>query len=281
MTGIEAIDRIITVLGQGALATWRRLIPNPPSDAEYARIRPFIVLCAPRTGSTHLLELLRQHPQIEAWFEVFHEDKATRDRIDGRPARDDEDGARHLFRLFGRGRPAAIQAVGFKLMYHHARERSFASAWEFLAQEPRLLVIDLYREDLLATLVSHRMAERSGVWQAPGRRGRQEDGQVYISAHDAAAYFDKTEALRRAALARFATQPIVSISYERLVTEQAECLKQICDALEVPHFEPESVKRKFEYLPMNQRLANYDSLAASFAHTPYEGFFTTEAGDDS
>jgi len=267
MTGIEAIDQFAKRLKEGITALYVRIKGHRATAEEIARIRPFIVLCAPRTGSTHLLEMLRQHPAIEGYFEVFHDDIRTRDRVDGRPAQDHEDGRAFLFRLFGRERDPAIQAVGLKLMYRHGRKGKLATAWDFLLEEPRLVVFDLYRENLLQTLVSHRIAERTKVWQAPGRRGKKAGGQVHLSRHDCAHYFAQVRAERAAALEAFKDHSIVTIRYEDLIAREETELAKVWAALGLAPITPTAIKRKFEFMTMRERVANYDALQAFFAGT--------------
>jgi len=268
MTGIERIDWMVQRLGEHCERALAWLARRKPTPEEAARIRPFIVLCSPRTGSTHLLEMLRQHPAIEAYFEVLHDDTATRDRIDGKPAGDEEPGEELLLRLFGRQRDPAVAAVGFKLMYAHARKGPLAAVWEHLAADPRLLVIDLYRRNFFEILVSHRLAERTNVWQAPGRTGGRAGGQVVLSAHDCANYFETLRQQRSEALERFGQQEILTMAYEDLIARPDQELGRIWNALGLPPFDAVPVKRKFETLTMEQRVANYPALRELFADTP-------------
>jgi LPS sulfotransferase NodH len=230
-------------------------------------IRPFIVLTSPRTGSTHLISMLGQHPRIAVYMEPFNGALRSRSEVRGRTVKDREDGAEFARYLFAH--PDAPAAVGFKLMYQHARRGAIATVWPYLAKEPRLVVIDLVRDNLLEVIVSHRLAEVSGIWQIKAGRDAPERGKIRISARDCIQYFDEYHRDRAWALAHFKAHTIIPVSYEELCSQPQAVLDKIFPALGVEKASATPEQGKIEQLSMQDRIEDYGALRTALSTTPY------------
>jgi len=217
--------------------------------------------------------MLDQHTQIEAHLEVFNDDPRYRNEARGRTLAEGEDGASFVHWLFTRPVKPGCRAVGFKLMYHHAHMEASKTVWTYLASEPRLVVLHLHRANLLEVIVSHRLAERTGVWQAPPIWWPRRAGKVMLSPDDCLRYFDNVLEERKEALERFAAFKPMSISYEDLTTNRQLVLNRITEALGVHPFTPKTEIRKLERLPMRKRVSNYAALREAFSKTEYAHFF--------
>lgn len=236
-------------------------------------IVPFIVLCTGRTGSTLLLESLAQHPRVAAYNEPLNAHYASRDPVYFGRAKDNDDGAGFVRRVFDPAHAGGARAIGFKMMYDHAASGPFATAWTQLVQTKDLVVFDLVRQNLLEVLVSVRIAEYTGAWRSTIRSLRTVPSQIYLSPHDCTAFFELYAKERQMALGRFARQRVVTLTYEQLRDDLSGCLAEVCAVLGVEPFTPKEVMEKQERRSMRERIENYEELKFYFRRTPHERYF--------
>jgi len=235
----------------------------------------FVIVFPGRCGSNMLTRMLRQHPQIDITaYEAFAEEPLARG--DRRPIEDDEDGAEFARRvIYGRKRPG-IEAIGFKLAYHHARRHPHATVWNELRRRP-VRVIHLTRINALDRLISLELASSQGKWVADqGERGIYEARPVTISfeylaenamwlARSAAAVRELVPADRR-----------LEITYEALAAEPDVVLQRTLAFIGVSPLAIAPLTRRQRIFGQRQALANYDELRdAVRLHRPeWEHFFT-------
>lgn len=239
--------------------------------ATLASVVPFIVLCGARTGSNMLVEVLAQHPEIEAYIEPLNV-RVHGDAVRGRRARESDDGAAFVRHIFSPVRPE-VRAAGFKILYAQAQQGALATAWRELESREDLVVIDLVRENLLEMLVSHRLAEFTGRWKASFQGGRPAPERVVLSFHDCHEYFADYAAQRHAAIARFRGRRILPVSYEELCGKTGAVVGRICEALGVAPHQPRAVSEKQERKAMRERLENYAELQRAFAGSAHARYF--------
>lgn len=235
---------------------------------------PFVVLCNQRSGSTHLIDLLGQQPDIWAYNEILHGHRPYRATVRGRRARDTEDGATFLDRLYCPRGVRQRHAIGFKLMYDHALEGPLASAWDYLAADTSITVIEIVRENLLESLVSQRLAERSNRWHLKDPSERKAEPKIVLSPYDCIEYFESFNRTRRAALERLGNRKIVRVTYQELCRDQEATLARICGALNLPPHPAKPLRFKIETLPMEERIQNYQRLRDSLMATAASALFT-------
>lgn len=235
---------------------------------------PFVVLCNQRSGSTHLVDLLGQHPEIWAYNEILHGHRPYRATVRGRRARDTEDGAKFLDRLYCARGVRQRHAIGFKLMYDHALKGPLATAWDYLAADKSITIIEIVRENLLESLVSQRLAERSNRWHLKNPAERRPEPKIVLSPYDCIEYFESFKRTRRAALQRLGDRNIVRVTYQELCRDQEGTLARICGALNLPPHPAKPLRLKMETLPMEERIQNYHRLRDSLMATACSALFT-------
>jgi LPS sulfotransferase NodH len=233
---------------------------------------PFIVLASARSGSTHFAYLLDQHPRIKQYQELFHPNPGSRARVNGRVARDADDGRRFVRWVFEESSDCH-DAIGFKLMYKHAREGSLSTAWSYLAALGELRVLHMVRNNLFEALVSRRLAEMHQAWHRKPRYSGAEYPSVRIAPSDCRDYFDDVLENRVWVLGMLRYSHITTIYYEALRDDQDAAVAVACSALGVSAFQPKAVLAKIECLPMSRRVSNYDELKVNFIGTKYERYF--------
>ena len=220
----------------------------------------FILLTRSRTGSNLLLSFLNAHPEIFAEGEIFA-------RLRGR------DPIARLESAFGR-QPRRIKAKGFKLFYYHPLDVKADQLWSRLAEVNDIRVIHLTRENVLRTLLSRKIAGIQDAWtgtrfDAVGAESKR----VEFTVQELEEGFALTRKWERDAASRFRDHPVLSISYEGIVTRPSEVLSQICAFLEVRPQELRTSLRRQNPESLRELVRNYDELKSAFASTEWESYF--------
>lgn len=239
---------------------------------------PFILLGHQRSGSFLLLYALNQHPRVHGFAEVlFPKERPRREQFkldDGRWLRDGEDGATFLRDALFRPR-GERDVIGFKLFYDHAPAGPAESAWSYLAGLRDLRVIHLYRERLLDSLVSLRVAQITDDWMVgrEERRAPVELAPFDLTPEECRRHFDAILDDRGRALARLAGLPILELEYEALCERFAESTDACFRHLGVAPRPVEKELVKQATRPVREQIKNYPELARAFAGTRYARYF--------
>ncbi len=126
----------------------------------------FVILSAPRSGSTHLVNLLCRHPEVACHGEVFGKKRvlfwgagAERNKplAEELFALRDADAEGFLERIFGLN--MGRTHVGFKIFEEHGRQ-----IIDRLIDDVGIKKIFLYRGNILAAYSSSVVAKATGVW---------------------------------------------------------------------------------------------------------------------
>lgn len=123
---------------------------------------PFVVLGAPRTGSTLLTLSLREHPAALMYQELFNPTHRLERWLLGwkRAGQSNPDFLRK--RLY-RKMPPFVGAAGFKLIYDQPSREEFEPLIQFLSTYPRMKIIHLTR-NYFESAVSAAIALQTGHW---------------------------------------------------------------------------------------------------------------------
>jgi len=252
-----------------------------PRSKEY---RKFIILGKGRTGSNMLATSLRSHTQIVAYGELFN--NADHQRIlwehpnyipyrafDGALKLRERNPRKFLETLVFRQFPVRISAVGFKLFYYHAQEKSWESVWPYLKAMPDLRIIHIKRENILKNVLSLKIAFATREW------GRQTNGGAVVAPPIELEYgecldtFQKTREWEEKYDIYFDNQNKVNVIYEDLVKNYSGEMKRIQDSLGVKHelLHPSTKKQNTQAL--SKAISNYWELKERFEHSPWAEFF--------
>jgi LPS sulfotransferase NodH len=240
---------------------------------------PFVVLGRSRVGSNLLRSLLNAHPHVTAFGEVFRKineldwDHVGYFQSASASALVERDPVRFLdTQLFGRY-PRAIQAVGFKLFYYHAREEAHAGIWPWLRGRRDIKVIHLKRENLLQTHVSRKRAALTGQWVNTSGQPDQ-TVPLRLDYDEVLADFEQTRAWETDCDQAFADHPVLQVRYERLASDyQAEARRLETFLGVVPQVvQPATFQQSTQ--PLSATVENYADVKARFAGTPWSAFFT-------
>ncbi len=245
----------------------------------------FVLLCHARTGSNLVLRSLEQHPEIRMLGEVFHPNEASRREnalqviAKNEYYRTGEDGAAYLEReVFLTDPPPPVRACGFKQFFDYARDDvHMRASWDYLAAHRELRIIRLTRRNLLESLISLHVAEKTDQWVHPGplREWRRKDLDPFVLDSEACRiHFDYRTRKNAWADDVFRDHPTLRLEYESdLEARFPDAMSRIFEFLDVAHRPAKPRLRKQRTKTPAQQLANYEELRRYFRDTPYAAFF--------
>ncbi len=260
-----------------------------------------------------VVQALNSHPAIRCFGEVFNtEVDFVPFSVEGydnfndrdRALRDSDYVAFIRDRIFSPP-PEGVRAVGFKLLY--TQDWKFAWLSDWLVGDHDLRVIHLRRRNLLRTLVSARIARRTGVWvesrdvalsrtltgsnlrralrhparalAALGRRLRLSRAAgapaetVTMSVDDCRTTLNFVRRQEQRYDDYFAEHAKLTLFYEDLVKQPEELFGEIQSFLGVEPRPLEMGLRRQNPQPLRELLGNYDELREALRGTEYEACF--------
>lgn len=238
----------------------------------------FIIMGMPRSGSNFLASSLRSRRNIVAYGELFSEQsRKRRDILWDTPGYEttrkaltlrDKDPIAFLESMVFKRMPAYVEAVGFKLFYHHADE-NWQCVWPYLkAQDVK--VIHLKRRNYLKVFLSMSNAMRTRQFVS---RNREKSSQqpITLDYNKCLDWFEMTRAWET----KFDTyfDDSLEIYYEDLAKDYTQNMRTIQEYLNVRVGETHSPLRQQARLPLNKAITNYAELKSRFASSEWAEFF--------
>lgn len=222
----------------------------------------FIIICRTRVGSTYLSQLLNSHSQVKSlgeqfiggWLEQFPERKT--------------DSVASLNTQVFKQYPENIKAVGFKLIYEHARWHNDV-LWNYLRDMKHLKVIHLVR-NVLDSHVSYKVAANFRSF-APSFC-KVVVNKIVVSRKELLEDFEDTENKVKQNDQFFSDTNVLKISYEKLMSSD-KILIDLQDYLGLYHEKLTSRTVKIVDKPLSEVISNYAELKESFVGTQYEKVF--------
>jgi LPS sulfotransferase NodH len=124
----------------------------------------------------------------------------------------------------------------------------------------------LYRSALAEQFLSRQAAKVTDQWVLLDGQERKE-ARIHIDAGNLRAYCaDIRQAYREILDHAWLSERGVLLSYEQLAADPVHCMSEwVCPLLDVPASQPETMLRKQNVLPLEQRVANYREVSALLA----------------
>lgn len=265
----------------------------------------FVIIGQARSGTTYLQTSLDSHPRIVSRGEVFNlpskSKHALHELVSDPVAYIDK----RIFRPF----PDRVGAVGFKMVYDQIGEDNL-SAQKFeagdrsehikikldalyrylqenydveevkqrlagflihLKNDPTIRIIHAKRRNKLETLVSEKLARRTGVWNST--QGAYGSGLIRIDREECMAFFQTVDALERHYAALFRHHPMVEVYYETAIADPESTLGTIQDFLGVERQTLTTPLEKQNRRTPQEVVENYSELQDYFKHTEWAWCF--------
>jgi LPS sulfotransferase NodH len=245
----------------------------------------YMITCAARTGSTMLVHLLRSHPDICSYGEIFSPHKVIGitgmylekgreepDFIGWLSAERDRDPIKFLYKiaLDLQGK----KAVCFKLKHDELILPEYKTLRDEIVNDRDFRIIHLRRENLLRRYLSHYIANRvTGVtWVVHGQT-IPEVQPVMLDPHECQKDFETVRSRELEFAELFAQHPNFSISYEEMVAGDAKKIGALLEFIGVSPRELTTTTRRLGCDDLRQVIANFEELRTYFAGGPYSKFF--------
>ena len=228
------------ILKRKGLARWLPLPQHVPPTR-------FVILGAPRTGTTLLHTYLNSHPQIYSYGEVMRKQAQAGEDI-------------RLGTLF-QPQPKRILATGGKLFYSYGESFIFQPAMDALIADPSIVVFHCVRSETLRSLVSLMLAERSGVWnnRKPGQPIAEAD-RLTIPPTDYMKYHAQLSQQWQSLQAALTHHTIHEVAYEDLAIQPEPVLNQVQAALYVPQRNLFTLLQRQTPQPLSELVVNWEEL---------------------
>ena len=249
-----------------------------PSHKGYQK---FILMGMPRSGSNFLVSSLRSRKNIIAYGELFSEKSHKRRDIQwdtpGYTATEealmlrDTDPVAFLESMVFKRMPTRVEALGFKLFYHHADE-NWECVWPYL-KEQDLKVLHLKRRNYLKVLLSISVAMRTGQFLIENKEKLRQQA-IALDYDECLHWFEMTKAWETEFDSYFNDSLVVF--YEDLVKNYSKNMQIIQEYLNVRVGETRSPLKKQARFPLDKAITNFDQLKSGFADSEWAVFFEPE-----
>jgi len=173
----------------------------------------FVILCAPRSGSTLLHTYLNSHHQILSHGEIIRRKVKRGEELHS------------IYEYVFIPQAKKIKAVGLKIFYDYEGLEVFKEAYHEVLQDTSVKIIHLIRQDKRKQLTSLRKARKSGVWSSVLKN--EEEFNVEISEREFEEF--KQQQTQQIAQARqqIAGHQVTEITYENLVENPKDVLTHV------------------------------------------------------
>lgn len=206
------------------LRTWlivkrKQLLIRFPAKGK--RFTKFVIVCAPRSGSTWLHTLLNSHPQIFSYGEILREThEVNPNKV-----------LPSIKELVFHPHHSSIHAVGLKVFYEYEAAEPFKNQFQKIIDDNSIHILHLIREDKTAQFKSLKTAEASQQWSSG--RSTHQNITIQINPIELEVYQRKILAQEKHINALFQDHPILNVKYEDLLSHQEKTMNDIQAFLKV------------------------------------------------
>ena len=243
----------------------------------------FVILSAPRTGSTLLVKTLNTVPGICCHGELFlpKHVRGLEDGFDALNATPEQRQARASELLQARdsdpvdfianalNRPSG--AVGLKIIYEDLLKPRWQKVLTWMLDQPDMHFIHLVRDNALRRYISERVMQEGGAIHSGMGGGSKRKVQVSI---DPLAFERRCNEIEAEALKveeKLGGKPIHRVQYESLANDLASSIANICRFLgmEASGLQVEPALQKVGHQDLQAAVLNYQELMDHPATRPY------------
>ena len=219
----------------------------------------FVIVTRSRTGSNLLKSLLNSHPEIIAEGELFR-------RLEGRSCKEIWD---NTFSP----KSKKIKYIGFKLFYYHPLDSDDKEVWEFIKSDRNIKIIHLTRENILRTVVSREIADKTNAWTNKGNKNITKNGkQIELDIDYCLSEFELTKNSEEKTKVDFADHDFIQLSYEDLSDDKQKVMNELFQFLSVDSVNVSSSYKKQNVEKLKDLVTNYDKVYEQLEKTKWANF---------
>lgn len=256
------------------------------------RIVKFVIIGAPRTGSSFLQSALNSHPQTICLREVFGDCKNRgKFYLNGKITDSIDSPKEYLEAEIWNPEFSNKTHRGFKLFFMQGIDtKAPKTIWNIIEEDKDVRIIYLRRQNLLARFCSQRMAYTTGVWELKKLSTAKSYRELKrYFAHRLLAYrgvsltyqecvsdFEKHERFHDEFMAKFSTHQVLDLSYESLVENREKAYQEVLNFLELPYVKFKTEHTKQFKPKLSSSVKNYLELKSQFAGSKWDVFFDSQ-----
>ncbi len=174
-----------------------------------------IIISRSRSGSNLLISLLNSHSKIKMEGELFK-------RMDGHLDIQD------LWDAVFANQSKNIDFYGCKIFYYHPLQSNNEKIWDLILNEKNIKIIHLVRSNLLKTIVSKYVAEKTGQWTRKKTRVISLDHRrVRIDPEEMLEKINQTKRWIEQTRTNYQNKDFLEIKYEDLVANPKKTMNSI------------------------------------------------------
>lgn len=287
----EKLERLAGIIKAGTYA-------SPHLSGDNRNYSKYIILTTNRTGSNYLRSFLMTSPNIVCFGELFNQERVLFN-YPGFPDERDKnilavrnfDSTKFAENFIYRNYHDNIKAVGFKMMYHNQSEGN--DVWNYLRELKGLKVIHLRRKNLLDSLISLKLAEKTNIWSVIDEdfarkaalndledaipvkmlTSNDENTTLEIDYNLCNNYFDSVTKYASHYSRYFSKTQVEEVFYEDLQSNPRGIIDRVFDFIEIERKECYSPMKKVNNRSASEVISNYNELKDKFKGTQWSHFF--------
>ncbi len=230
------------------------------------QVTPFVILFIERDGSTYMISMLSDHPDINVVYERF-----AVMREEGKNAADQLAWATDHFHASLVNR---YKAVGFKTKLKDVLD---PQGFTQLLHEKNVHIIHMQRQNVIKAIVSRvnarRLHNKTGNWNLYNESDRLPPAVIDLDDFDLMMQHRVAQDGELSAYVNQLKLPKLTVCYEDLLQDRDAVLRQIFDFLHVRWVPVQAKTKKNTGDDLRQVIENYDALRARYVGTRYEAMF--------
>lgn len=251
---------------------------NPLPVGNNLNYKKFIIIGHQRCGSTYLVNLLRSHPQIVCYGEIFYntfvywkKHSFSENEINYFKKYP----LTYIYKYIYRNYSDNVKAVGFKIMFGQLKYKKINKIINSL--KPDGVIIHIRRDNLLESYVSLKIRERFPV--AILKVDDNVDEKIdhfYVDYSECLNYFYEIRTYNKKIHKLVSKSELTSINieYNDLVKDMEKVLTKIQVALNLDYYPVISITKKINNKSPKEIIVNYDELKNKFKNTEFEKYFS-------
>jgi LPS sulfotransferase NodH len=229
---------------------WQRAITARARERDTGGSDHFLIVSAPRSGTTMMVDYLNCHPRVQCRGEILNPDYGCY----GNPVGMDKPRLELHVKSFFVKRAGVM--LGAKILTNQLDESSIGleDLIDFLDQ-PRIIV--LYREQLLEQYASLKLAEHTGVWHS-NKAARSEP--IWLDPCEFVQFAARERWMWRENMAALVGIDAHFLSYEQLTNDARGAMRDVFAFLGLKRCPVNSFVAKLHDKPLSEKLANYQDF---------------------
>ncbi len=239
----------------------------------------FIIICAPRTGSTMLRMALNSHPHIICHGEVIslhgkpnlgrkYQKKIDKTSDELATIRS-QDPVHFLYKYVLNHHQKNCEAVGVKIKYRQLEEE-FNNICQEIVNDKTISIIHLTRKNLLKRYISNKLA---GAQKTPtvitDSTAKKEQPKIVINVQDCLENISSVKEAEIRFREQFKNHKLVEIVYEDLIADQNNQIKKLQNFLGINPIDLQVKTVKINSDNLEDIVENYQELVMAIKETPY------------